>query len=109
MKKQQQRIEMILDAKKIQYEKLDIAATEELKKEMRDRSGNPSALPPQLFNGETYCGVSFVLLYCVVIVTFHFVYGRGVQGMNDLPPVYVCSQDLMTFMVRACWKSCQEN
>lgn len=58
MKKRQQKIEMILDGKKIAYEKLDVAASEEYKKKMRELSGNPTAIPPQLFNGDTYCGVS---------------------------------------------------
>ena len=58
MKKNQQRIEMIFDAKKIPYKKLDIAADEDLKKRMREISNNPKALPPQLCNGDAYCGVS---------------------------------------------------
>lgn len=58
MKKNQQRIEMILDAKKIQYEKIDVAASEEAKDKMRKLSNNPKALPPQLFNDDQYCGVS---------------------------------------------------
>lgn len=49
---------MILDSKKIPYEKLDVAASEEHKERMRQLSGNPKALPPQLFNDDQYCGVS---------------------------------------------------
>ncbi|RDD39194.1 SH3 domain-binding glutamic acid-rich-like protein 3 [Trichoplax sp. H2] len=56
MKKAQQQIEMILDSKKIQYEKIDIATSEDMKKKMREMSGDPKALPPQLFNNSTYCG-----------------------------------------------------
>ena len=37
---------------------IDVAADEDAKKKMRDLSGNPSAIPPQIFNGDTYCGVS---------------------------------------------------
>ena len=48
---------MILDAKKIPYEKLDVAADESLKARMRELSGNPKAIPPQLFNDDQYCGV----------------------------------------------------
>jgi hypothetical protein len=58
IKKQQQKIEMILDSKKIPYDKRDVAASEEDKKKMRELSGNQTALPPQLVNGEQYCGVS---------------------------------------------------
>ena len=48
---------MVLDSKKIPYRKLDIAADELLKKKMRDIIGDPRALPPQLCNGNKYCGV----------------------------------------------------
>lgn len=37
---------------------IDVSADEDAKKKMRDLSGNPSAVPPQIFNGDTYCGVS---------------------------------------------------
>ncbi len=57
IKKSQQKIEMILDSKKIEYVKLDVAADEDAKKRMRDLIGNDKALPPQLFNDDTYCGV----------------------------------------------------
>ena len=60
MKKQQQKIEMILQknykGNEVKY--IDVAASEDDKKKMRDLSGNPSAIPPQIFNGDTYCGVS---------------------------------------------------
>ncbi len=49
---------MILDGKKIPYDKIDIAASEDEKKKMRDLAGNPKALPPQLCNDDNYCGVS---------------------------------------------------
>ncbi len=49
---------MILDGKKIPYEKVDVAADEKGKKQMRELMGDPKAVPPQLFNGDTYCGVS---------------------------------------------------
>lgn len=49
---------MVLDSKKIQYEKIDIAADEDAKQKMRDGMGDPKGLPPQLFNGDDYCGVS---------------------------------------------------
>ncbi|XP_022081837.1 SH3 domain-binding glutamic acid-rich protein homolog isoform X2 [Acanthaster planci] len=56
MKKNQQRIEMILDSKKIAYEKIDIASNEEGKNKMRELIGDEHALPPQLFNDDTYLG-----------------------------------------------------
>ena len=58
IKKHQQRIEMVLEGKKIPFRKIDIAASEEDKSTMRDLAGNPTAIPPQIFNGQVYCGVS---------------------------------------------------
>lgn len=49
---------MILSAKKIDFEKIDVAASEDDKAKMRAGVGDPKALPPQLFNGDQYCGVS---------------------------------------------------
>lgn len=49
---------MILSSKKIEFEQIDISASEEAKKKMRDLIGDPKALPPQIFNGDQYCGVS---------------------------------------------------
>lgn len=56
IKTKQQKIELVLDSKKIEYEKIDISAGEAVRQEMRDKVGDPKALPPQLFNGDTYCG-----------------------------------------------------
>ncbi|XP_074655441.1 SH3 domain-binding glutamic acid-rich-like protein 3 [Tubulanus polymorphus] len=56
IKKHQQRIEMILDGKKIQYEKVDISANTDEKTRMREIAGDPKALPPQIANGDQYCG-----------------------------------------------------
>ena len=65
IKKNQQRIEMTLEGKKIPYKKLDIAADESLKTKMREIAGNPKALPPQLANGDQYCGVSFMAVVLI--------------------------------------------
>ena len=48
---------MILGGKKIPFNKIDVAADESAKQKMRDLIGDPKALPPQLFNGDTYLGV----------------------------------------------------
>ena len=40
----------------VQYK--DVASSEDNKKSMRDGMGDPKGLPPQIFNGESYCGVS---------------------------------------------------
>ena len=69
MKKQQQKIEMILDGKKIEYDKIDISASEKLKNEMREIMGDPKGLPPQLAIGHEYLGVSKRMMYCCSLLT----------------------------------------
>ncbi|KAL6483083.1 hypothetical protein MHYP_G00079550 [Metynnis hypsauchen] len=54
--KQQTAIFNFLDSKKFIYRALDITQSSDLKNEMRKKVGNPSALPPQVFNGDKYCG-----------------------------------------------------
>lgn len=58
MKKNQQKIFSILDGKKIPYQLVDISQKTELKDLMRRLAGNKTALPPQICNGDEYCGVS---------------------------------------------------
>uniref|UniRef100_UPI0037E8F659 SH3 domain-binding glutamic acid-rich-like protein 3 isoform X1 n=2 Tax=Semicossyphus pulcher TaxID=241346 RepID=UPI0037E8F659 len=56
MKKKQDRIFSILNSKSIPYEVVDIAQCVASKDLMREMAGNPTALPPQICNGDTYCG-----------------------------------------------------
>ncbi|XP_062871388.1 SH3 domain-binding glutamic acid-rich-like protein 3 [Trichomycterus rosablanca] len=56
VKQQQSEIFQYLDAKKIKYFVKDITQSPEIKTEMRTKVGNPSAMPPQIFNGDKYCG-----------------------------------------------------
>lgn len=55
-----------LEAKQIEFEKIDISDTsnEDEKKFMRANSkpkeGQKNPLPPQVFNDEEYCGVSYL-------------------------------------------------
>ncbi|KAL2082417.1 hypothetical protein ACEWY4_022235 [Coilia grayii] len=56
LKQQQSEILQFLDAKKIQYKTKDITQDPSIKDEMRKLVGNPSAMPPQVFSGDTYCG-----------------------------------------------------
>ena len=51
-------------------EYIDVAASEEAKQKMRELSGNPKALPPQIFNGDTYCGVSLYLRLMLFTLCF---------------------------------------
>ncbi|KAF1381313.1 hypothetical protein PFLUV_G00152570 [Perca fluviatilis] len=56
VKSQQAEVIRILESKSIQYELVDISVGGELRDEMRSKAGNPSAVPPQLFNEDQYCG-----------------------------------------------------
>lgn len=56
VKSQQADVTRILDSKGIKYELIDISLDGELKDEMRNKAGDPTAVPPQLFNEDQYCG-----------------------------------------------------
>ncbi|XP_048841185.1 SH3 domain-binding glutamic acid-rich-like protein 3 [Brienomyrus brachyistius] len=56
VKQQQNEIFQYLTAKKVKYEAVDICQTNDLKEEMRRLSGNPKAMPPQVFFDNVYCG-----------------------------------------------------
>ncbi|XP_046664724.1 SH3 domain-binding glutamic acid-rich protein homolog isoform X3 [Homalodisca vitripennis] len=61
VKKRQQRVCMILDSKNITYEVIDITepgkeAEKEFMQQNSDAKDAKHPLPPQIFNGETYCG-----------------------------------------------------
>nr|XP_019947237.1 PREDICTED: SH3 domain-binding glutamic acid-rich-like protein 3 [Paralichthys olivaceus] len=56
MKKNQQLIFSVLDSKSILYERVDISQNVDDKNKMRKIAGNPTALPPQICNGDIYCG-----------------------------------------------------
>ena len=54
----QNRIKHVLDAKGIKYVEVDLTHSQEQREEMREKAGIPNLLPPALFNGDTFCGVS---------------------------------------------------
>ncbi|CAG5928116.1 SH3 domain-binding glutamic acid-rich-like protein 3 [Menidia menidia] len=56
MKKNQERIMSVLTSKDIPFKAVDIAQNSEDKDLMRKRAGNSKALPPQICNGDVYCG-----------------------------------------------------
>lgn len=58
MKSQQAEVMRILESKNIQFELIDISVGGDIRNEMRTKSGNPNAAPPQIFNEDQYCGVS---------------------------------------------------
>ncbi|KAK3759630.1 hypothetical protein RRG08_008212 [Elysia crispata] len=55
-KKQQQKIEMILSSKKIDCEYVDVSASHDALEKMRELTNDAHALPPQIVNGDDYCG-----------------------------------------------------
>ncbi|XP_013408696.1 SH3 domain-binding glutamic acid-rich-like protein 3 isoform X3 [Lingula anatina] len=55
IKKQQQKIQMVLSGKKIDAQYIDVSSNDAAKKFMRESAGEKS-IPPQLFNGEEYLG-----------------------------------------------------
>ena len=56
IKKHQQNIDSILTSLGISYIRLDISTSVEIRTKMRELVGDDKALPPQICNGDTYCG-----------------------------------------------------
>merc|ERR1711970_475286 len=53
---EQRKIDIILQALRIPYDKIDVAASVADRTRMRMIVGDPKALPPQLANDDMYCG-----------------------------------------------------
>lgn len=67
VKKRQQRVTMILDSKNVEYTVIDIAepgreSDKEFMQENSKAKDSKHPLPPQIFNGDHYCGVIYVLV-----------------------------------------------
>uniref|UniRef100_A0A7M4E937 SH3 domain-binding glutamic acid-rich-like protein 3 n=1 Tax=Crocodylus porosus TaxID=8502 RepID=A0A7M4E937_CROPO len=56
IKSQQSEVMRVLDGKHIKYELVDISQDNALREEMRAKAGDPKAIPPQIVNGDQYCG-----------------------------------------------------
>ncbi|XP_003969001.1 SH3 domain-binding glutamic acid-rich-like protein 3 [Takifugu rubripes] len=56
VKSRQAEMMRILESKSIKYELVDISVGIEVRDEMRSKAGDPTAVPPQLFNEDQYCG-----------------------------------------------------
>ena len=87
IKKEQQRIEMVLSGKKIEFEKVDISLVEGAKEKMREICGE-GTLPPQLCKGDTYLGVSLRMLLCYLFSLLLFVIQKqkqhqGIQRLHS--------------------------
>ncbi|XP_078542044.1 SH3 domain-binding glutamic acid-rich-like protein 3 [Lissotriton helveticus] len=70
VKKRQFEVTHLLDANQVKYELIDISISENLLQEMRQKSGNPGAVPPQIFNGDDYCGDYQMMHYANENCTF---------------------------------------
>lgn len=57
VKSRQAEMMRVLESKSIKYELVDISVGSEVRDEMRSKAGDPTAVPPQLFNEDKYCGV----------------------------------------------------
>ncbi|KAK5853044.1 hypothetical protein PBY51_006866 [Eleginops maclovinus] len=56
IKKKQQKVLDVLSAKKIDFESIDISQDSNSKDLMRELAHDPKVLPPQICNGNEYCG-----------------------------------------------------
>lgn len=68
MKQRQEEVTRILDTYKIKYELIDISVSLKVLQEMRMKVSTPKAQPPQIFNGQEYCGVRLNVHFY-----FHFI------------------------------------
>ncbi|XP_038604450.1 SH3 domain-binding glutamic acid-rich-like protein 3 [Tachyglossus aculeatus] len=56
VKQHQTEVLRILDGNRTPYELVDVSISDLVLQEMRKKAGDPEAVPPQIFNGEQYCG-----------------------------------------------------
>ncbi|XP_068698276.1 SH3 domain-binding glutamic acid-rich-like protein 3 [Montipora foliosa] len=56
IKKRQMHIRSMLEAQKIPFEVVDVAQDQEALEKMRRLVDDEEALPPQIMNGDVYCG-----------------------------------------------------
>ncbi|XP_046528819.1 SH3 domain-binding glutamic acid-rich-like protein 3 [Equus quagga] len=56
VKQRQEEVIRILDTYKIKYELIDISLSLKVLEEMKMKVSTPHSLPPQIFNGDEYCG-----------------------------------------------------
>ncbi|CAH6780326.1 AABR07039579.1 [Phodopus roborovskii] len=56
VKQRQDEVMRILDTYKVKYELIDIAVNSQILREMRTKVASSTAAPPQIFNGQEYCG-----------------------------------------------------
>ncbi|EDO47143.1 predicted protein [Nematostella vectensis] len=92
MKKQQNWIDMVLKSvTDIEVEVVDISVDPELKDKMRALMNDETALPPQIFNGEQYCGASYkpCLVFRITVLRGRDISKGKVADLIDTPDPYV--------------------
>mmetsp|Transcript_24835 Transcript_24835/g.34869 ORF Transcript_24835/g.34869 Transcript_24835/m.34869 type:complete len:99 (+) Transcript_24835:41-337(+) len=71
IRKEQEKIQMIIEGKKLDHEIVDIASVEGAKDKMRSLmaeqgvEGADKALPPKIFHDDTYCGDYEAFMYAI--------------------------------------------
>uniref|UniRef100_A0A8C4KPU6 SH3 domain-binding glutamic acid-rich-like protein 3 n=1 Tax=Dromaius novaehollandiae TaxID=8790 RepID=A0A8C4KPU6_DRONO len=60
-RQRQAEVRRILDGNRLRYELIDVPVSEGRLREMREKAGDPQATPPQICNGDEYCGVGAAL------------------------------------------------
>eukprot|EP00037_Helgoeca_nana_P024103 m.253980 g.253980 ORF g.253980 m.253980 type:complete len:99 (+) comp26534_c1_seq1:11045-11341(+) len=71
IRKEQEKIQMVIEGKKIEHEIIDIASVEGAKDKFRGLmaeqgvEGADKALPPKIFNEDTYCGDYEAFLFAI--------------------------------------------
>ncbi|NWX91547.1 SH3L3 protein, partial [Nothoprocta ornata] len=56
VRQRQAEVRRILEGNRLRYELIDVSVSEGRLREMRDKAGDPQAMPPQICNGDQYCG-----------------------------------------------------
>ena len=82
VKKQQQKITQVLDAKLVAYVVIDVASSEDDKLRMRELMNDETALPPQIFKGDTHLGVRRALFRLNECVSLDHVEICALQGFD---------------------------
>uniref|UniRef100_A0A8C5PAU8 SH3 domain-binding glutamic acid-rich-like protein 3 n=1 Tax=Leptobrachium leishanense TaxID=445787 RepID=A0A8C5PAU8_9ANUR len=77
----------IMDSKGVKYETVDISTDNKLREEMREKAGNPKALPPQIFNEDHYCG------------SYEELAAAAEDGQQERSPLLLCNVTLFLL----CW------
>lgn len=70
MKQRQEEVIRILDTYKIKYELIDISLSLKVLEEMKMKVSTPHSLPPQIFNGDEYCGVRINVHFCFTFTSY---------------------------------------